>query len=96
MPDNFRRGTGVATDADGLLREVSVQSAPGKTVWELSQKLLNGQIGISTVGKIREAGGDVVPDPMPGNPYHCLLYGIDAETAGSLFTPTIRNPHRVR
>lgn len=95
-PDNFTQGTGVLTDAASLLGEVSVQCSPVKTIWELSHPLMNGKIGVTTLRQVREAGGEVDPAPMPGNPDHCLLRGLDAATASSLFTPTIPNPHRVR
>ena len=95
-PDNFTNGRGIVADAAGLLSGVSVQCAAGKTVWELSRRLFNGQIGVATLGRIREAGGEVDPDPSPGNPYHCLLRGVDADTASRLFTPTMPNPHKVR
>ncbi len=95
-PDNFSKGTGVNTDTDGLLSEVSVQCAPGKTEKELARPLLNGQIGVTTLGRVRAAGGEVDPDPTAGNPDHCLLRGLDAATASSLFTPTKSNPYRVK
>ena len=94
--DNFTQGSGVFTDAAGLLNEVSVQCASGKSTLELSKRMQNGQIGVTTVGEIRRAGGEVDPDPTPGNPDHCLLRGLDAVTACRLFTPTIPNPHRVK
>ncbi len=95
-PDNFTKGTGVSADADGLLSEVSVQCASGKTEKELARPLLNGQIGVTTLGELRAAGGEVDPAPTPDNPDHCLLRGLDAATASSLFTPTKANPHRVK
>ena len=95
-PDNFIEGIGVLTDAAGLLSEVSVQCAPGKTVWELSRPLLNGKTGVTTLQEVRNAGGEADPAPTRGNPDYCLLRGLDAATASSLFTPTIPNPHRVR
>jgi len=95
-PDNFTKGTGLLIDAAGLLSEVSVQCAPGKTTWELSRPLMNGKIGVTTVREVRKAGGEVDPAPAPGNPDHCLLRGLDAAAASSLFTPTIPNPHRVK
>ena len=95
-PDNFAKGRDVVTDATGLLSRVSVQCASEKTVQELSLRILNGQIGVTTVGRVREAGGEVEPDPTSGNPYHCLLRGLDAETASGLFTPTMPNPRQVR
>jgi len=95
-PDNFIRRSAVLTDAAGLLSGVSVQCAPSKTVVGLSQRISNGQIGVTTVGEVRAAGGEVNPDPTPSNPDHCLLSGLDAITASRLFTPTIPNPQRVK
>ena len=95
-PDNFTQGSGVFSDAAGLLSQISVQCAPGKTALDLSRRMLNGKIGVTTVGEVRSAGGEVDPNPKPGNPDHCLLRGINAFTASRLFTPTIPNPHRVK
>ncbi len=92
----FTSGSGVQTDAEGLLSEVSVQCASEKTVAELSRPLLNGKIGVTTVREIRDLGGDVDPAPSAGNPDHCLLRGLDAAAASRLFTPVIPNPHRVK
>ena len=90
--DRFTNGSGVVTRADGTLDGVSVNSAPNVSVTELSQGIRNRQVGVTTVGEIRKKGGDVIPDRTPCNPNHCILSGISAETAESLFTPTIINP----
>jgi len=82
-------------DNQGLLREVSVQYKPGVSVAELSQPISRyGQVGVTTIEKIEALGGKVEPDPLEGNPYHCLLSGITAGQGCGLFTPTIRNPAR--
>lgn len=97
MAENFTNGSGVTTDSEGLLHGVSVNSAPGRTVEELSRGIPNNQIGVSTVGRIRQAGGDVIPKPTVGarpNPYHCEMCGITAKRASELFTPTRRHPHK--
>ena len=88
----FTEGSGVTVTADGTLEGVSVQSGDGLTVRELSNGVRNGQVGTTTVGQIRALGGDVVPSPSPNSPYHCDMFGITADQAESLFTPTIRNP----
>ena len=87
-------GKAINTRADGTLDGVSVNSAPGASFGELSSDILNGQIGVTTVGDIRAAGGDVVPSPNGNRPNHCAVCGITAEQAEELFTPTIRNPNR--
>ncbi|MBS4051171.1 MAG: RHS domain-containing protein, partial [Methylomonas sp.] len=93
--DRFATGSGVTLDQNGLLNGVSVQSFPNTSVQELSQRqwVPNGQIGVTTVGDIQDAGGDVIPDPTRNNPYHSELIGITPEAAQQLFTPTIPNPN---
>lgn len=90
----FEGGTGVSLDAAGRLQNVSVNSAPGMSVEELAVGVRNSQVGSTTVGAIRQAGGDVVPSPTPGNAAHCTLCGITPAQAETLFTPTTPNPQR--
>jgi RHS repeat-associated protein len=94
QPQNFTNGTGVTLDTNGNLQGVSVNSAPGATVEQPSQGIPNGQVGVSTVGAVRDAGGDVTPSPTAGNPNHCTLCGITPQKANELFTPTIPNPSK--
>jgi|GEM_PF-872552 len=91
---SFSGGSGVRTSSDGNLSGVSVSSAPGKSVRELTRTIPHNQVGVSTVGAVRRAGGDVIPRPTRNNPNHCELCGISASQAERLFTPTIRNPNR--
>jgi hypothetical protein len=56
-PEHVRKGMG--THPSGVTG-VSVQSAAGLTVAELSVDIPHGQVGITTVGRVRAAGGDVV------------------------------------
>jgi len=90
--DRFAAGSGVTTDSAGNLHQVSVNS--GRTVEEAAQGIPHNQIGVSTAGDVRAAGGSVVRNPLPGNPGHCLVGGLTAETLSELFTPTIKNPCR--
>ena len=90
----FVQGSGVGTDSAGTLQGISVNSAAGKTVEELTVGIQNGKVGVTTVGRVRAAGGDVIPSPTEPNPYHCTLCGITPEQAEELFTPTIPNPNR--
>jgi hypothetical protein len=53
-------------------------------------------VGVTTVGKVRALGGDVVPSPRKRNPNHATLGGLTPEQASSLFRPTVKNPNRVR
>jgi RHS repeat-associated protein len=80
---------------DGTLSGVSVQSANGATVEQLSQGIPNNQIGVTTVGDVRAAGGDVVSTPIPDNPCHCDMSGVTAEQGSKLFK-TQPNPSKVK
>ena len=91
--DRFANGSGVTTNADGTLNGVSVNSAPDATVSELSQGIPHNQVGVTTVGDVRAAGGDITPSPTPNNPNHCTMCGVTPQQAEDLFNPTIRNPN---
>ena len=104
LPENFANGSGVTVDAGGKVQGVSVNAAPGLSVKELtapnSQSGYPGiphrQVGVTTVGKIRGLGGDVVPAPRKRNPNHATMSGLTPEEASSLFRPTVKNPSRTR
>lgn len=91
--DKFTSGSGVTLDASGKLQGVSVNSGAGKTVEQLSEGIPNKQVGVTTVGDVRRAGGDVIPSPTANNPNHCTLCGITPQQAKQLMTPTITNPN---
>lgn len=61
------------------------------TVEELSKGIPHGQIGVTTVGAIRAAGGDVVRTSGRTS-YHATVIGLSPEAASRLRTPTIVNP----
>ncbi|MFT3874362.1 MAG: hypothetical protein QM714_17250 [Nocardioides sp.] len=90
--ERFANGSGVTSDAAGYLSGVSVNS--GRTVEEAARGIKNNQIGVSTVGDIRNAGGSVTRDPTPHNPNHCLISGCTADVLSNLFTPTVKNPRK--
>lgn len=69
-----------------------MNSAPDKTLAELTATIPNKKVGASTVDEIRAAGGDVMPRPTLDNPFHCELHGITPEKAEHLFTPAVHNP----
>ena len=89
----FEEGSGVTRDASGRLHGVSVNSAPGASLEELTRTIPNKQVGVTTVGAVRAVGGNVVPSRTARNPTHATMSGISAEQAEKLFTPTIRNPN---
>jgi RHS repeat-associated protein len=93
QPENFVKGSGIKIDANEKLQNVSGSSAPGKTAQQLSTSIRHKQIGVTTVGEVRAAGGQVTPSPSPNNPDHCTLCGITPAKASSLFTPTVPNPN---
>ena len=102
LPENFVKGSGVTVGADESLQGVSVNSAPGLTVKELTTAIsqsgypgiLNNQVGVTTVGAVREQGGNVVSSPTRTNPHHSTLSGLTPEQASRLFRPTVLNPSR--
>lgn len=61
-PNSALNDSGVAR-RDGTLDNVSVSSASGKSVKELSAGYLNGQVGVTTVGEIRAMGGTITQPP---------------------------------
>ncbi len=102
LPENFEKGSGVTLGKDRKLEGVSVNSGAGLSVSELTASnegtgypgIVNKQIGVTTAGAIRAAGGDVTPAPSRTNPYHATLNGLTPEQASELFRPTTPNPHR--
>lgn len=80
---------------DGTLSGVSVNSAPGASFEDLTTTIPNRQVGVTTAGDVRAAGGNVVRSPTVNNPYHSTLSGITPFQAERLFTPTRLNPHRL-
>ena len=100
LPENFIEGSGVEIGNDGILEGVSVNSAADANLETLIKAdpkakfpgVLHGQIGVTTVGKIRAAGGDVISSKSRTNPYHATLQGLTPEKASELFRPTIPNP----
>ena len=92
--DRFAAGSGVKLDASGRMSGASVNSATDKTLKELSATIENKKLGVTTVGDVRRAGGDVVLKPTPNNPHHCEMCGITPQQAEKLFTPVVSNPNR--
>ena len=89
-PEDIRRGTG--THPSGVTG-VSVESASGVSVAELARAIPHRQVGVTTVGEVRKAGGDVIRT-SGRSPYHATLTGLTPEQASKLLTPTIPNPAR--
>jgi hypothetical protein len=89
-PVDIQRGT--ATHPSGVTG-VSVQSAAGVSLAELAAAIPHRQVGVTTVGEVRQAGGDVIRT-SGRSPYHATLTGLSPEQMSALLTPTITNPAR--
>lgn len=102
LPENFAQGSGVTVEAGGTVQSVSVNCAPELSVQQLTASnpqtgypgFPHNQVGVTTVGAIRAAGGDVVASPSRTNPYHATLSGLTPEQASQLFRPTMKNPNK--
>ncbi len=102
LPSSFAQGSGVTVDAGGQVQGVSVNSAAGATLEELTAPdpqtgypgIPHNQVGVTTVGAVRAAGGEVVSSRTRRNPHHATLSGLTPEQASNLFRPTVKNPSR--
>lgn len=88
QPDDLRRG--MRTHPSGVTG-ASVECAEGMPVEELAVNIPHNQVGVTTVGAIRAAGGDVVRT-SGRSPNHATLVGLSPEEASHLLTPTVPNP----
>jgi hypothetical protein len=102
LPENFAEGSRVTIDVGGQLQGVLVNAAPGLSIKDLTAPnsqagypgIPHNRVGVTTVGKVRALGGDVVPSPTKKNPNHATLSGLTPEQASGLFRPTTKNPNR--
>ncbi len=88
QPDDIELRT--ATHPSGVTG-VSVESAAGLSVKELAASIPHGQVGVTKVGAVRAAGGDVV-GTSGRSPHHATLTGLSPDQASRLLTPTVSNP----
>src|SRR5205085_11280453 len=80
QPADLKRG--ITTHPSGVTG-MSVECDVGLTVEELAAILPHGRVGVTTVGAIRAAGGDVVRPPGV-SPQHATLTGLTLEGASRL------------
>ena len=90
QPADIERGTG--THPSGVTG-VSVECGLGVSVEDLAAAIPHGQVGVTTVGAVRAAGGDVVRT-SGRTPHHATLTGLTPDEASELLTPAIPNPTR--
>lgn len=88
LPADILRGTGL--HPSGVVG-ISVECAVGLSIEELSENIPHRQIGITTVGEIRQAGGDVIRT-SGRRASHATLIGLNHEQISELFNPTVSNP----
>jgi hypothetical protein len=89
-PEDVRRGIG--THPSGVTG-ISVECGEGVSVQELSALIPHGQVGVTRVGAVREAGGDVIRTSGRSQ-YHATLTGLIPDEISLLLTPTISNPSK--
>ncbi len=90
-PEDIERGT--ATHPSGVTG-VSVECGVGLSVKELVWMLPHRRVGVTTVGEVRGAGGDVVRT-SGRSPHHATMTGLSPNEASRLLTPTVPKPgHR--
>jgi hypothetical protein len=71
----------------------TAHSGPGKTVAELAASTATPQVRVSSVERIRAAGGDVIPTRRgPIQPYHVTVTGLSLEQLDTVFDPPIPSP----
>ena len=84
-PEDIRRGNG--THPSGVTG-ISVECGEGLSVEELSASIPHRQIGVTTVGAIRAAGGDVIRTSGKSS-QHATLTGLTPDEISLLLNPTI-------
>ena len=83
---------GIGTHPSGVTG-ISVESGIELSVEELALMIPHRQVGVTTVGAVRQAGGDVIRT-SGRSPNHATLTGLNPEKISELLTPTIPNPSR--
>lgn len=63
----------------------SAQAKAGATFCELCANIKNNQVGVTTVGEVRAAGGDVLATSGRGN--HVTVTGVSPEKASEILKP---------
>ena len=88
LPEDLERG--IRIHPSGVMG-ASVECGEAMSVEELAAAIPHRQIGVTTVGAIRAAGGDVVRT-SGRSPQHATLIGLSPEEASRLLTPAAPKP----
>jgi len=72
---------------------ISVECGLDLSLEQLSSAIPHSQVGVTTVGAVRELGGDVIRT-SGRSPNHATLTGLTPQQISDLLTPTIPNPSR--
>jgi hypothetical protein len=89
--DQIRNGTGVSVDANGHVSGVSVNTGPTVAAATAPNPstgyrgIPHNQIGVTTAGAIRAAGGRVRPVPTSRNTKHAEVSGLAPADLASRF-----------
>ncbi|MBD0833761.1 pre-toxin TG domain-containing protein, partial [Aestuariibaculum sediminum] len=93
-PDRFDGGSGVFSRlSDKSLDGISVNSKANKSIDALSVGIPHNKIGVTTVGDVRKAGGDVISSPTKNNPNHATMSIPNSKVASELME-IIKNPNK--
>ena len=90
LPEDIQRAIG--THPSGITG-ISVECAVELSVAELALPIPHGQVGVTTVGKVRSEGGNVIRT-SGRSLNHATLTGLTPEKTSLLLKPTIPNPSR--
>ena len=83
---------GIGTHPSGVTG-ISVECAVELTIEELAVTIPHGQVGSTTVGEVRQVGGEVVRT-SGRSPHHATLVGLTPQQISTLLNPTFPNPAR--
>jgi len=86
--ESIERGTGTHPSAG--ITGFSAESA-GTSLCATCTYIPNNQVGVTTVGEVRKAGGDVV-STSGRSPNHVTVTGLSNEKASQLLSPSQLNP----
>jgi hypothetical protein len=79
-----------------IITGTTAHSEPGKSAAELSASIATPQVRVSSIDRIRAAGGNVIPTRRSHiQPYHVTVTGLSLEQLDEVFGPPIPSPSRI-